>query len=479
MIDVLIYDAGSRGQDICEQAGLAGAKEIDEVRRICNGLIVGNHPSAHASLRFSRMESGRYLLSLIKSIPASENLRAHNRILSLVLDQGGADVILNCDFVGLLRNLSELTDYSAREIHEIFSNHHNLTSLFTQPKRLITPGEKLAAALLSGASFTSSNQKYMIQFEGDGNVQYEWLNWLMQTLPVPLRRGVSFHTDIQSACDMTGVSLVFCSGEIDLQLQRTAYSGVERSDICFLRRDGEAINENLRKEVQLSGELARHGDSDWACVRAVFPEGGDWTLLRRYLNYNWNDLKAVFPRLGQLSNGQVEDLFALYPESMQQRAWDAHRERIRRMPDAFRTLSARLDRPVSSPAPRIYGAAPELTEPREETTVKYASSGMGGQENPKPRRNYPPLVKLALGLFCLIVAIGIAISGISAVRNPDQVISVYKVAEDGADALLASGQQVVVTVTASVWRYCLRSILTIVLSCIGGGLVQSIFVRKK
>lgn len=480
MIDLLIYDSGPRGQDICDCAGSVCADEIDEVRRICNRLGSGRRTGVSSSLRFSRMKSGRYLLSVIKYLPPNDRIRAHNRIVSLIMDQPYTDYLLNQDFVHMREILTELADMAAQEIYQILNSDTSLAGVFTRPQDLREPTRQLATALLAGASFSSSSKKFIIQFDDSGISQYDWLNWLMQTLPIPLRRTVSFHSDIQCAEDTSGVSLTFCSEEIDGELRSQAYSGIEISDICFYRNNEQQINGTLRETVQIAEELASRGDSDWERVRTVFPDNGDWSLLQYYLNLDWTNLREVFPKLGRLSGQQIENLFAQYPVVMQRKAWRAHKERIRKDPDVFRILSAKYDLPAS-PA-----ATGERETPQEHTQSKMdgiqipsVKATSGADEKPKVRRNYAPITKLALGLICLIAAVLISAGGISVVHNPEQIVSVYKIVEGGTDELLVSESQVIVSITDSVWRYCLRSFLTIVLCCFSGGLIRSACIRKK
>jgi hypothetical protein len=451
VIDILIYDSGARGQEICDQWGIISPEDQREVLELCNHLGTAAAEQAGASLRFASLKSGRYLFSLIKYLPPTEQLRAHNRVLSCVMDTPEIDVLLSRKFEDILSTFSAIAAYSAQDIYRLLNQQSGLKFLKAEPKGT-QPASDQALAILVGAMASNPQKKSCVVY-GTEQAQYGWLDWLMQRLPVSLRRQVSFHSDIQCAADATGVSLFFCSETVEEGMRSSAYSGMERADVCVCSRQGFQDCISMQRDIQCAREILSQPMQSWKCCLTVFPTNGTWETFRQALAQDWSDLSRVISRCGKSSSEQqLTALFELYPAGMQEKAWTEQQKFLKRYPELYRTLSERF-------APSVQ---PDSVESRHGEPNVASPAPQPPENMHKQSRRLPAspvtILRWVLILLLLLLAVLLAGKGLAATREEEQVR--------------------VITVTVSAVHYLLRTGGIVVLSFAAGVLFRGVFSQK-
>lgn len=297
-------------------------------RKLCTLLpdyCVFNGRELQPFLRFSKVMDG-YVLSLI-------TIRMDSRrsyfIYNYYFEQGLADNLLACSWVGLTQRLCEFIENKDIAVQQAQIQTYGWKDALGLQALDTIESNTIPKALICGGYLCT-------QREIQAKIRYttpmeESVTDLLRLLPLALRRELSFSGPVIGAGQANGVKIYFCTAAEAAAMDNRGNEGGEQVDVIPCD-DLNCLN-NQKQSAKKLIEATKNGVgvslSTWNCMLQMFPKDGTWENLFAILN-DVSDLNGNFKPLckkyGALTIAPLLRSARLVPDDVLASIYNEHRK---------------------------------------------------------------------------------------------------------------------------------------------------------
>ncbi len=247
MMDIIVFTNKNAGYRLYNKTPSFPDGFEAAILNICNNISTATADEAFG-IRYSPV-NGRFLLTAIfHGCISDEEKRAHNTAVNFLLNEEEATALFSHPFSAVAREVRRVSEQIIATESEVL--HPIPVSVLIKSKgrgrsKTETGTTETLSSLLCGAlADINREQVFFACTEPE-----EKLEMLLSVLPLNLRRSLSFHTNVLSASDSSGISLSLCSYSSIENLKATGFVGGDLSTKIIFSESDPALNSEIKPDI--------------------------------------------------------------------------------------------------------------------------------------------------------------------------------------------------------------------------------------